>query len=101
MRGAEARSLGALAGRLAGDMTSRVEEFHLAIADRSFGNAGPGARPARVIHDSIASAIYGGAARAPAAPPPARQGAAAAVRSRPDAPALGDFAARMVSRWRR
>ena len=44
-------------------MTSRVEEFHFAVADRSFGNAGPGARPARVIHDAIASTIYGGAAR--------------------------------------
>jgi len=64
VRGAEARSLGVLAGRLAGDMTCRLEEFHLAIADRSFRHAGPGARPVRVIHDSVASAVYGGLRRA-------------------------------------
>lgn len=70
-------------------MTSRVEEFHLAIAGRSFGNSGPGARPARVIHDSIASAVYGGLRGAGGAAARAG-GVAAARRSRPDAPALGD-----------
>ena len=70
-------------------MTSNLEEFHLAIADRSFGNAGPGARPARVIHDSVAAAVYGGLRGAGGAAARAG-GAMAARRSRPDAPALGD-----------
>jgi hypothetical protein len=65
-------------------MTSRLEEFHLAIADRSFGNAGPGARPARVIHDSVACLRRAGGATARAG------GAAAARRSLPGAPSLGD-----------
>lgn len=70
-------------------MTSRVEEFHFAIADRSFGPTGPAARPARLIHDGIASAIYGGARSAGSAA--ARSaGLAAARRSRANAPALGD-----------
>ena len=70
-------------------MTCRLEEFHLAIADRSFRYAGPGARPARVIHDSVASAVYGGLRRAGGATARAG-GAAAARRSLPGAPALGD-----------
>lgn len=39
-------------------LTSRIEELHRAIADRSFRS--PGAGPARAVHDSIAGAVYAG-----------------------------------------
>jgi len=52
---------GALAG-IAADgfagLTSRIEELHGAIADRSFRS--PGAAPVRVVHDAIAGAVYAG-----------------------------------------
>jgi triacylglycerol esterase/lipase EstA (alpha/beta hydrolase family) len=36
-----------------------VEELHLAIAGRAFGAAGPGAVPARAVHDAVATRVYG------------------------------------------
>jgi len=56
MRSDETRALGALAGRLAGEVTDCIEELHGAIARRSFH--GPGAAPARTAHDAIAAGIY-------------------------------------------
>jgi pimeloyl-ACP methyl ester carboxylesterase len=39
-------------------LTSRIEELHRAIADRSFRS--PGAAPARAVHDAISGAVYAG-----------------------------------------
>jgi pimeloyl-ACP methyl ester carboxylesterase len=48
-------TLDELGGAVAG-----VGRFHRAIADRAFGAAGPGATPARRIHDGVARNVYGG-----------------------------------------
>jgi len=56
MRSDETRALGALAGRLAGEVTDRIEELHRAIARRSF--RGAVAAPARRAHDAIAAGAY-------------------------------------------
>ena len=37
-----------------------VRDLHMAVADRAFTAAGPGGAPARVIHDGVAEALYGG-----------------------------------------
>jgi pimeloyl-ACP methyl ester carboxylesterase len=48
-------TLDELGGAVAG-----VGQIHRAIAGRVFGASGPGATPARVIHDGVARNIYGG-----------------------------------------
>lgn len=37
-----------------------IRATHRAIADRAFGASGSAARPAQVLHDAIAGAVYGG-----------------------------------------
>lgn len=56
MRADETRALGVLAGRVTGETTDRIEELHRAIARRAFRS--PGAAPARVTHDVIATGVY-------------------------------------------
>lgn len=64
-----------------------VRDLHMAVAERAFTAAGPGGAPARVIHDGIAQALYGGVRKALDAVP--RGAAAALARSaRADGPAL-------------
>jgi|SRR5215211_5246554 len=48
-------TLDELGGAVAG-----IGRVHKAIADRAFGASGPGATPARVIHDEVARRVYGG-----------------------------------------
>ena len=48
-------TLDELGGAVAG-----IGRVHRAVADRAFGASGPGARPARVIHDGVARHVYGG-----------------------------------------
>jgi pimeloyl-ACP methyl ester carboxylesterase len=60
MRSDEVRAAGRLAGQLFGGVVSQVEHVHQAVAKRSFGPTGPLGRPARVVHDGIAQAVYGG-----------------------------------------
>ena len=91
MNGAEARSLGVLAGDLAGELTSRIEELHRAVALRAFGGVrrgvGPAVTPVQAVHDGIAAALYGGV-RAAGRAGARGVGAAAALVTRPDAPSL-------------
>jgi hypothetical protein len=56
-RNGETAALADLAGQGLAEATSRVEELHRAIADRSF--RAPAAAPARAVHDTIAETIYG------------------------------------------
>jgi pimeloyl-ACP methyl ester carboxylesterase len=48
-------TLDELGGAVAG-----IGRIHKAVADRAFGASGPGAGPARVIHDEVARRVYGG-----------------------------------------
>jgi hypothetical protein len=48
-------TLDELGGAVAG-----IGRIHKAIADRAFGATGPGAKPARVVHDEVARRVYGG-----------------------------------------
>src|ERR1700712_5600629 len=42
-----------------GDAMAGIGGMHGAIADRAFGLSGPGASPARVIHDTVSQGVYG------------------------------------------
>jgi pimeloyl-ACP methyl ester carboxylesterase len=53
---ANTAALAELAGEGLAGATSRVQELHRAIADRSF--RAPGAAPARAVHDAIADGVY-------------------------------------------
>jgi pimeloyl-ACP methyl ester carboxylesterase len=48
-------TLDELGGAVAG-----IGRVHKAIADRAFGASGPGAKPARAVHDEVARRVYGG-----------------------------------------
>src|SRR5919112_6406270 len=48
-------TLDELGGAVAG-----IGRVHKAVADRAFGASGPGAKPARAIHDEVARRVYGG-----------------------------------------
>jgi pimeloyl-ACP methyl ester carboxylesterase len=54
----ESGALATIAADGVAGLTSRIEELHRAIADRSFRS--PGAAPARAVHDAIAGAVYAG-----------------------------------------
>ena len=64
-----------------------VRDLHMAVADRAFTAVGPGGAPARVIHDGVAGALYGGVRRALEALPRGA-GSAVARSSAQQAPAL-------------
>jgi pimeloyl-ACP methyl ester carboxylesterase len=91
VNGAEARSLFILGGDLAGQMTSRVEELHRAVANRAFDGVrrgvGPAVTPVRAAHDGVAAALYGGV-RAAARAGAGAIGGLAAIATRPDSPSL-------------
>ena len=58
MRKAEITALGELVGDLLAAGGTVVSDMHGGIAGRPFGALGPAARPARVMHDGISSAVY-------------------------------------------
>jgi pimeloyl-ACP methyl ester carboxylesterase len=87
MRGTEVRAVGELAGRTLAGAGGAIRDLHMAIAGRAFEAAGPGAAPARAIHDGVATAVYGGVRGALGGLP--RGAGAALARSAPaEAPAL-------------
>src|SRR3954470_2580522 len=43
-----------------GAAAAGIGRIHKAVADRAFGASGPGATPARAIHDGVARRVYGG-----------------------------------------
>ncbi len=91
MRRDEAAAIGELGGEGLGQFMARIEELHRAIADRAFGASGPGATPARVAHDGIASGVY--AAARGLGSLTVRAGGLAAALARPvTAASLGDGA---------
>jgi pimeloyl-ACP methyl ester carboxylesterase len=87
MRGAEARAIGELAGRTLAGAGTMVRDLHMAVAGRAFTTAGPGGAPARVVHDGVAEAVYGGVRMALAALPCAA-GSAFTRSAREEAPPL-------------
>src|SRR6476469_7565683 len=56
----EVRALTVRAFQELGEAVGGIGGMHGAIADRAFGLSGPGASPARVVHDAISSSVYGG-----------------------------------------
>jgi pimeloyl-ACP methyl ester carboxylesterase len=63
----EVRGLARLAFEELRGAAGGLRDFHHAISTRAFAASGPGALPARAIHDAISSGVYsglGGAARA-------------------------------------
>jgi pimeloyl-ACP methyl ester carboxylesterase len=76
MRSTEVRAIGELAGRTLAGAGTMVRDLHMAIAERAFTAVGPGGAPARVVHDGVAEALYGGVRTALAALP---RGAGSAV----------------------
>ena len=76
MRSTEVRAIGELAGRTLAGAGTMVRDLHMAVAERAFTAVGPGGAPARVVHDGVAEALYGGVRTALAAVP---RGAGSAV----------------------
>ncbi|MGZ6671259.1 MAG: esterase/lipase family protein [Solirubrobacteraceae bacterium] len=76
MRSTEVRAIGELAGRTLAGAGTMVRDLHMAVAERAFAAVGPGGAPARVVHDGVAEALYGGVRTALAAVP---RGAGSAV----------------------
>jgi pimeloyl-ACP methyl ester carboxylesterase len=60
----EVRSLARLAFQELSGAAGGIWGFHRAIATRAFRASGPGAIPARTLHDAIASGVYSGVAGA-------------------------------------
>jgi pimeloyl-ACP methyl ester carboxylesterase len=56
----EVRSLTRLAFEELRGATGGLHDFHQAIATRAFRASGPGALPARALHDAISAGVYGG-----------------------------------------
>jgi pimeloyl-ACP methyl ester carboxylesterase len=88
MRGAEVRAVGELAGEALSGAGALVHDVHAAIARRAFEAAGPRGAAARVVHDGVSAAVYGGV-RAALGAVPRGAGAALATR-RLDEAALAD-----------
>ena len=57
---AEVQALARLGFEELGGAIAGIGHLHRAIADRAFGASGPGATPARVVHDAVARRVYGG-----------------------------------------
>jgi pimeloyl-ACP methyl ester carboxylesterase len=66
---ARLRAAGALAGDMAAAVPGLVRDTHRAISGRAFGALGDVARPVRVVHDGICTAVYGSVRMATAAAP--------------------------------
>jgi pimeloyl-ACP methyl ester carboxylesterase len=60
VRRTDVEAIGELAGEALAAGGDLIREMHEGIASRPFGILGPSAAPARVIHDGIAQAVYGG-----------------------------------------
>jgi pimeloyl-ACP methyl ester carboxylesterase len=80
MRPDETRALSRLAFRELRGAGSGVRDVHRAIASRAFRAAGPGALPARRLHDAVADGVYATVRGVTAA---VGEGADAALRLRP------------------
>jgi pimeloyl-ACP methyl ester carboxylesterase len=89
MRSAEIRAAGDLAGRALAGTGTLVRDVHAAIAERAFAAAGPGGEPARILHDGVSAAVYGGV-RATLRALPRGAGTILARSARADAPSLAD-----------
>ncbi|MGZ4270927.1 MAG: esterase/lipase family protein [Solirubrobacteraceae bacterium] len=87
MRSTEVRAIGELAGRTLAGAGTMVRDLHMAVAERAFAAVGPGGAPARVVHDGVAEALYGGVRTALAAVPRGA-GSAVARSARDEGPAL-------------
>jgi hypothetical protein len=57
MRHDEVRALTVRAFQELGEAVGGIGGMHGAIADRAFGLSGPGASPARVMHDAISPPV--------------------------------------------
>lgn len=58
MTPAELRAASRLGGHAFAGLTSRIEQTHLAVADRAFGPARRAGTPARLIHDAVSRGVY-------------------------------------------
>ncbi|MGZ6643631.1 MAG: esterase/lipase family protein [Solirubrobacteraceae bacterium] len=87
MRSTEVRAIGELAWRTLAGAGTMVRDLHMAVAERAFAAVGPGGAPARVVHDGVAEALYGGVRTALAAVPRGA-GSAVARSARDEGPAL-------------
>jgi hypothetical protein len=58
MRPEEIRAAGRLATQTLVDTCSHVEQTHRAAAARVFALTGPASRPARLVHDGVATGVY-------------------------------------------
>ena len=117
MRSTEARAIGELAGRTLAGAGTLVRDVHMAVSGRAFTAVGPGGAPARVVHDGVAEALYGGVRTALAALPRGagaaiaalgpstmrrrwRSQRAGALRSRPSTPTSAMRSSPATARWR-
>jgi pimeloyl-ACP methyl ester carboxylesterase len=89
MRSAEIRAASDLAGRALAGTGTLIRDVHAAVAERAFAAVGPGGEPARVVHDGVSAAVYGGV-RATLRALPLGAGTVLARSAHPDAPALMD-----------
>jgi pimeloyl-ACP methyl ester carboxylesterase len=89
MRGAEAKAVGELAGQALSGTAMLVRDIHAAIARRAFAAVGPGAEPARIVHDGVSEAVYGGVCAALGAVPRGA-GSVLAARAAADVPSIAD-----------
>jgi pimeloyl-ACP methyl ester carboxylesterase len=89
MRSAEIRDAADLAGRALAGTGTLVRDVHAAIARRAFTAAGPGGEPARIVHDGVSAAVYGGV-RATLSALPRGAGAMLARATPHDASSLAD-----------
>ena len=60
MKPMEMRAAGSLATETLTDTVLHIEQVHRAIAARVFTVAAPASRPARIVHDGIATGVYAG-----------------------------------------
>jgi pimeloyl-ACP methyl ester carboxylesterase len=91
MRSAEIQATGELAGRALAGTGMLVRDVHAAIARRAFAATGSGGEPARLVHDGVSAAVYGGV-RATLSALPRGAGAVLARSAPDDAPSLRDSA---------
>src|SRR5690348_9209466 len=66
---ARMRAAGALVGQMLAAFPALVQDTHRGISGRVFGALGEAGRPVRVVHDGIATAVYGSVRATTAAAP--------------------------------
>jgi pimeloyl-ACP methyl ester carboxylesterase len=89
VRGAEARAVGELVGGALAGAGAFVRDLHTAIAGRAFAAVGARGARARIVHDGVSAAVYGGV-RAGLGALPRGAGLVIAARTADDAPSLAD-----------